>query len=140
APVLSQRWRARRRLLEVPAEGGVEGPRGRPRVPSPARPSNRGADRQSWSRMSWAKSWQSAADRVKWNAVSGGKGTGVLPPLIAAGLVKSMLAHALVHLGALSTTRLAFEALGGSRLSSHEAWPEHSESEPKGPWDRLMAR
>ena len=46
----------------------------------------------------------------------------------------------LLLIGALSTIPLAFEVLGGGRLSIHKARPEHSESETRTPWDRLMVR
>jgi hypothetical protein len=43
-----------------------------------------------------------------------------------------------VAIGALSSIPLAFEVLGGGRLSAREAWPDETES---GPWsdahDRL---
>ncbi len=46
----------------------------------------------------------------------------------------------LVLIGALSTIPLAFEVLGRGRLSAHEAWPDHPETEPRTSWDRLMVR
>jgi hypothetical protein len=46
----------------------------------------------------------------------------------------------LLLVGALSTIPLAMEVLGGSRLSAHEAWPLHPETEPRTEWDRLTRR
>jgi hypothetical protein len=46
----------------------------------------------------------------------------------------------LLLIGALSTIPLAFEVLGGNRLSIHQAGPEHSGGETRTLWDRLMVR
>jgi len=46
----------------------------------------------------------------------------------------------LLLIGALSTIPLAFEVLGGSRLSADEAGPGHPEGAPATAWDRLMVR
>jgi hypothetical protein len=47
----------------------------------------------------------------------------------------------LLLIGALSTVPLAFEVLGGGRLSAQDGWQEHSESGPESEsQDRLMRR
>jgi hypothetical protein len=69
-----------------------------------------------------------------------GAGIGLLLADRLAADQRKAVGWTLLLIGALSTIPLAFEVLGGNRLSIHEAVPEHPESETKTPWDRLMVR
>jgi len=69
-----------------------------------------------------------------------GAGLGLLLADRLAKVQRKAVGWTLLMIGALSTIPLAFEVLGGSRLSAHEAWADHPESQLSTGGNRVVTR